>query len=193
MADLAAMPSRGLRALLVATGTDRASATPVASPPIVEGEFYTAKQAELVLRGPRPEGPPIHIAARGPKMLRLVARYADAWNWWGWDETVKQISERMEPMIELLERACEDEHRGPSTVGRTFDLFTVVPEGFSTEGMKVYHQDMKRPVAGTSEQTADYILSLGEIGFDEVRCDVFPTTTAAVEALQPVVEIVHAG
>ncbi len=158
-----------------------------------EGEFYSAKQCELVLRGPRPGGPPINIAARGPKMLRLVAKYADAWNWWGWEETVEHISSRMRPMIELLERACEDEDRDPSTVGRTFDLFSVVPEGFDPEGMTVYHQDMKHPVAGSSEEIADYILSLGEIGFAEVRCDVWPQTAAAVEALQPVVEIVHAG
>lgn len=158
-----------------------------------EGEFYSAKQAELVLRGPRAEGPPINIAARGPKMLRLAARYGDAWNWWGWEETVEEIKERTRPMIELLEQACEEEDRDPSTLGRTFDLFTVVPEGFNTEGMTVYHVDMKRPVTGTSEEIADYILSLGELGFDEVRCDFYPQSTAAVEALQPVVNIVHAG
>jgi alkanesulfonate monooxygenase SsuD/methylene tetrahydromethanopterin reductase-like flavin-dependent oxidoreductase (luciferase family) len=44
------------------------------------GEYDFAEKAELVLRGPSPEGPPIEIAAKGPKMLRLVARYADAWN-----------------------------------------------------------------------------------------------------------------
>ncbi len=158
-----------------------------------EGEFYSAKQAELVLRGPRPEGPPINIAAQGPKMLRLVAKYADVWNWWGWEETVEQIDKRTRPMIELLEKACEEEDRDPSTLGRTLDVFTVVPEGFSTDGMTVYHFDMDQPVTGTSEQIADYILSLGQIGFQEVRCDVYPQTTAAVEALQPVVQIVHAG
>lgn len=158
-----------------------------------EGEFYTAKQAELVLRGPRQEGPPINIAAGGPKMLQLVARYADAWNWWGWDETLEQIDERLGPIIELLEQACEAEERDASTLGRTFDLYTVVPEGFSSQGVKAEGLDMKQPVTGSSEEIAEYILLVGELGFEEVRCDVFPKTAAAVEAMQPVVEIVHAG
>ncbi len=158
-----------------------------------EGEFYTAKQAELVLRGPRPEGPPINIAAGGPKMMQLVARYADAWNWWSGYETLDQISGRLGPIIELLEQACHAEDRDPSTLGRTFDLFTVVPEGFSAQGVKIEGFDMKQPLTGTSDEIADYILSIGEVGFEEVRCDVFPKTAAAVEAMQSVVEIVHAG
>jgi len=153
-----------------------------------EGDFYTVKQAELVLRGPRPEGPPINIAAGGPKMLQLVAKYADAWNWWGWGETLEQIKERLGPLIEVLERACETEGRDASTLGRTFDLYTVVPEGSNTEGL-----DMEQPVGGTSEEIADFILSVGALGFEEVRCDVFPNTAASVEAMQPVVELVHTG
>ncbi len=158
-----------------------------------EGEFYTAKQAELVLRGPRPQGPPINIAAGGPKMLQLVARYADAWNWWGWDETLDQMKVRLGPIIDSLEEACEAEDRDPSTLGRTFDLYTVVPHGFSTLGVGLLGDKMDRPVTGTSEEIADYILSVGDLGFEEVRCDVVPKTAAAVQAMQPVVEIVHAG
>ena len=153
-----------------------------------EGEYYTAKQAELVLRGPRPNGPPINIAAGGPKMLQLVARYADAWNWWGWDETLEQVAERLKPIIELLEEAFAEEQRDPSTVGRTFDMYSVVPKGFEPKGV-----NMENPVLGTSEQIAEHILSIGNLGFDEVRCDVLPETIEALEAMQPVVEIVHSN
>jgi alkanesulfonate monooxygenase SsuD/methylene tetrahydromethanopterin reductase-like flavin-dependent oxidoreductase (luciferase family) len=158
-----------------------------------EGEFYSARQAELVLRGPRPQGPPINIAAGGPRMLQLVARYADAWNWWGADETLEQIGRRLRPIIDDLDRLCEDEDRDPATLGRTFDLHTVVPEIFSSQREMLDNLEMERPVMGTSEQIAEYILALGELGFDEVRCDVFPKTAAAVEAMQPVAEIVHKG
>ncbi len=161
-----------------------------------DGEFYTARHAELVLRGPRREGIPITIAAGKPKMLQLVARYADAWNWWGWDETLEQLGERLGPIIEQLERACDAEDRDPSTLGRSFDLLTVVPEGVSTMGEKVEGNlefEVLQPVTGTSEEIAEYILSVGELGFDEVRCDLFPKTVEAIEAMQPVVEVVHAG
>jgi alkanesulfonate monooxygenase SsuD/methylene tetrahydromethanopterin reductase-like flavin-dependent oxidoreductase (luciferase family) len=157
------------------------------------GEFYTARQAELVLRGPRQHGPPIIIAAAGPKMLQLVPEYADAWNWWAWDEKLEHTGERLRPIIESLERACEAAHRDPTTLGRTFDLYTVVPDGFNTQGVVTEGLDMKHPVTGTSEQIAEHILSLGELGFGEVRCDVFPRTAAAIEAMRPVVEAVHTG
>jgi alkanesulfonate monooxygenase SsuD/methylene tetrahydromethanopterin reductase-like flavin-dependent oxidoreductase (luciferase family) len=158
-----------------------------------EGEYYTAKDCQLVLRGPRPGGPPINMAGRGPKMLQLVARYADAWNWWSWDETTDEIAARLAPIIDQLDTACEVEGRDPATLARTFDIFTVVPEGFDTDGMTVYHQPMSRPITGSSAEIADYVLRLGSLGFGEVRCDVYPQTTEAVEALEPVVARVHAG
>ncbi|MEX0865704.1 MAG: LLM class flavin-dependent oxidoreductase [Acidimicrobiia bacterium] len=158
-----------------------------------EGEFYSVKQAELVLRGPRQNGPPINIAAGGPKMLQLVARYGDAWNWWGWDETLEQVRTRLRPIVDMLERACEAEERDPSTLGRTFDLYTVVPEAFRDQIGNTEGPQVKQPVTGTSAEIAEYILSLGELGLEEIRCDVWPKMTAAVEAMEPVVEIVHTG
>ena len=158
-----------------------------------EGEFYSVKHAELVLRGPRQSGPPINIAAGGPKMLELTARYADAWNWWGWDETLEQIRARLRPIIEVLEQACEVEDRDPSTLVRTFDLYTVVPEAFKNRIGTFAGLQVDQPVTGTSTEIAEYILSLGELGLEEVRCDVWPKEIAAVEAMEPVVEIVHTG
>lgn len=76
---------------------------------------------------------------------------------------------------------------------RTFDLYTVVPEEFSGDTVRAEGIEMKQPITSTSEAIADYILSLGELAFEEVRCDVFPKTISAVEAMQPVVDIVHAG
>jgi hypothetical protein len=105
----------------------------------------------------------------------------------------KQVDERMRPITELLEQTCEAEDHDPGTLRRTFDMYTVVPEGFSTQAMNAEVLDMTQPVMGTSEEIAEHILSVGELGFEEVRCDVFPKTIAAIEAMQPVVEFVHAG
>ncbi|MGI9647113.1 MAG: LLM class flavin-dependent oxidoreductase [Acidimicrobiia bacterium] len=152
------------------------------------GEFYSANGAELVLRGPRPQGPPINIAAGGTKMLGLVARYADAWNWWGWDETYEQIAERIDPLVEQLTAACRDQGRDPDTLLRTFDLYSVVAPGFDPAVA-----NMANPVDGSAEEIAQQLLRLGHLGFAEIRCDVFPKTAEAVTAMQPVVELVHAG
>ena len=153
------------------------------------GDYYTVKEAELVLRGPRSKGPPINIAAGSPKMLKLVARYGDAWNWWGWDESLEELSTRIEPLTDQLDRACQDESRDPQTVMRTFDLYTVVPEGFEdADGL-----EMKQPVTGSSGQIAEYLLGIGELGFDEVRCDLWPKSSEAIEAMGPVVKEAQEG
>jgi alkanesulfonate monooxygenase SsuD/methylene tetrahydromethanopterin reductase-like flavin-dependent oxidoreductase (luciferase family) len=153
-----------------------------------EGEYYTVDHAEMVIRGPRPEGPPINIAAGSPKMLGLVAAYADAWNWWGWDETFDEMIERMTPIIAMLDAACEAIGRDPSTLPRTYDLYTVVPPGFSAEGVGMDHA-----VIGSADEIAERILSLDEIDIVEVRCDIYPKSVEAIAAMQPVIDLVHAG
>jgi len=44
----------------------------------------------------------------------------------------------------------------------------------------------------TADEIAEQLVGLGELGIEEVRCDVYPRTTEAVEALQPIIDIVHA-
>jgi alkanesulfonate monooxygenase SsuD/methylene tetrahydromethanopterin reductase-like flavin-dependent oxidoreductase (luciferase family) len=141
-----------------------------------------------VLRGPRPQGPPINIAAGSPKMLGLVARYADEWNWWGWDESLEQISKRMTPIIDGLERACEVTGRDPAEIRRTLDLYSVVPPGFTQDGL-----EMKQPVSGQAAEIADFILSFEGLGFEEVRCDLTDKSPEAVGAMAEVVEMVHSA
>ena len=150
-----------------------------------DGEFYTAKDAELVLRGPSAEGPPINIAAAGPKMLRLVAKYADEWNWWGWDESQEQIEARFEPIFEMLSLALEEEGRDPESLKRTIDVYSVIPPGIETE------HELENPIVGSAQEIAEFILGLGELGFEEVRCDLVPKSLGAIEAMAPVVELVQ--
>ena len=45
-----------------------------------QGAFERAVDCVSLPRGPRPEGPPILIGASRPRMLRLTAELADAWN-----------------------------------------------------------------------------------------------------------------
>jgi alkanesulfonate monooxygenase SsuD/methylene tetrahydromethanopterin reductase-like flavin-dependent oxidoreductase (luciferase family) len=149
------------------------------------GEFFSANGAELVLRGPSEQGPEINIAAGGPRMLELVARYADAWNWWTFDETVDEAIERLTPLITQLDAACHEEDRDPATLRRTLDLYSVTPPGLTPES------DMRQPLAGDADQLAEALLQLGTVGFDEVRCDLTDKTTLGVEAMAPVIDAIH--
>lgn len=49
------------------------------------GRHYEVRDAELPLRGPRANGPPIMVGsypAPGARMRRIAAQYADGWNGW---------------------------------------------------------------------------------------------------------------
>jgi len=83
------------------------------------GRWYDVEDAVLIPPPPRPtrlEGRiPILIAAKGDRVLRLTARYADAWNtaWFGFP------GERYHGRVADLRRACEAEGRDPATMELT--------------------------------------------------------------------------
>ena len=52
-----------------------------------QGEYYQINGAVMNPRPIQPPGPPIVVAALGPKMLDITARHADKWNTIGFAET----------------------------------------------------------------------------------------------------------
>ena len=148
----------------------------------VEGDYQFARGAELVLRGPRRQGPPIVIAARGPKMLRATAEYADGWNWWSVGEP--DLAALQEAMADV-DRACQAAGRDPGSLDRSLDVYSVDPLGTFA--------GPEHALRGDAEEIAGALRPFGEIGFDEIRLNVHPlqpleALPAAVEALGPVVE-----
>jgi alkanesulfonate monooxygenase SsuD/methylene tetrahydromethanopterin reductase-like flavin-dependent oxidoreductase (luciferase family) len=145
----------------------------------LDGEFYSVPNGELVLRGPRPDGPPIVIAAGKPRMLRLTAELADEWNWWS---TAPEQPDAMRDLVEQLDRACEEVGREPRSLRRSIDLFSITPPG---------------PGGTTPPAIADVLLAFSGLGFDEVRVALTipepPAITQAIHAMAPVVELLHAA
>ena len=77
-----------------------------------EGAYYQLHDAAFrpgPIQRPRP---PLTLGAHGPRMLRIVARYADAWNSFG---TPEQIRSRGA----ILDEACAAIGRDPRTVLRS--------------------------------------------------------------------------
>jgi len=145
-----------------------------------EGEFYQVPAAELVLRGPRPSGIPIIVAAGRPKMLGLAARYADEWNWWV-DTGAEDGAEQVARLSRRVDTACMDAGRDPATLRRSIDLFSVTAA----------------ETAGASSELAARLLAYASMGFDAVRCDVRPAPgqdrSAALAAMADTVRLVHEG
>src|SRR5256886_9718359 len=79
-----------------------------------QGQYYQVHNCILRPRGPSPAGPPILIGAGRPRMLRLVARYADAWNT-AWHVDPAVVKQRYEE----LQQACAAVGRDPATIELT--------------------------------------------------------------------------
>lgn len=154
-----------------------------------DGEFYSVPAAELVLRGPRADGPPIVIAGGKPKMLRLAARYGDEWNWWVGDADGRA---GLQALAGEVTRACEEVGRDPATLRRSIDVFSVAAPGVPAPASHAALQ-----VAGAPDHVAEQLLEYRVLGFDEVRVNlaVAPDMprTAAIAWMRDVVERVHAG
>jgi alkanesulfonate monooxygenase SsuD/methylene tetrahydromethanopterin reductase-like flavin-dependent oxidoreductase (luciferase family) len=88
-----------------------------------QGPYERALACVSLPRGPRPEGPPILIGASRPRMLRLTAELADAWNtcWLG---RAQELPERLAPM----HAACAAVARDPATLEVTVGQVVVNPE-----------------------------------------------------------------
>lgn len=139
----------------------------------VAGRYHRADGAELLPRGPRPDGPPILIAGRGPRMLRLVAEHADAWNaaWFG---DVSEIEPRVAPLREALAAAGRD----PATLEITIGINVVFPELLAGG-----EEPPERSLRGTAEDVAGGLRRYAEAGVSHVIAACVPSTVAAAEAL----------
>jgi alkanesulfonate monooxygenase SsuD/methylene tetrahydromethanopterin reductase-like flavin-dependent oxidoreductase (luciferase family) len=147
-----------------------------------EGSYYRAPACELRPRGPRPGGPPIWIGAARPRMMRLVARYADVYNtvWHG------SPAELDEPWAKL-DAACRDVGRDPSSIGRTAGTFVLLP-GFDGEPSGRPELTLK----GSPEEIAGQLRAFHQAGAEHVTCILDPWTVRGIEQLGQVIEALRA-
>ena len=154
------------------------------------GEFQRVSGARLPVRAAERGGPPIVVGARGPRMMRLAARFADEWNA---NAYVPQTVEAFRPMVAELERACEAVGRDPATLGRSIDVVlnaADVVEGARASELAPYL------VGGSREAIAETLAGFGELGMTEARCYLSPPVPAAqrgeaIGSMSDIVELVH--
>lgn len=128
-----------------------------------EGRHYRTRGGELRPRGVRPQGPPILVGARRPRMLRLAARHADLWNgcWYGEPSSLGDTLAR-------VREACAREGRDPSSLRLTVGV-NVVPSGEAFTG--------ERPgpvLAGSPEEIAEGFSGYRALGVDHLICNLNP-------------------
>jgi probable F420-dependent oxidoreductase len=120
------------------------------------GRYHELRDAVLL---PPPARPiPILVAGNGPRMLRLTARHADAWNtaWYG------SPDDRLRGRLAALDAALAAEGRDPATLRRTV--------GVAFEGAPV---DVMAGVLDAYEA----------LGVDDVIVGLLPRDLAALDRL----------
>ncbi|HEV2107789.1 MAG TPA: TIGR03560 family F420-dependent LLM class oxidoreductase [Thermomicrobiales bacterium] len=83
-----------------------------------DGTYYHLADAPFRPRPVQQPRPPLTLGAHGPRMLRIVARYADRWNSYG---TLEEIKERSA----ALDEACAEVGRDPSEIIRSLYGWTI--------------------------------------------------------------------
>lgn len=137
-----------------------------------EGAHYQARDCVMAPAGPRPEGIPLLVGARGPRMLRLTARYADQWNT-VWLADPEELAER----LEWLQGACAEVGRDPATLDVTVGVSVAFPDLGETSPM------VQKPLTGPAETLAEAFRGYAELGASHLMIHLTPSTLPAMARL----------
>jgi probable F420-dependent oxidoreductase len=142
------------------------------------GRWQRAADATIVPRGPRPAGPPLLIAGKGPRMLDLVARHADAWNaaWYGHPDDAHELRERIARLRDAMSRAGRD----PATLELTAGVFVAVADDPDAP---------EEAIRGTPAEIGAALAGYRELGISHLVVHLWPRTAAAVAALGAAAEV----
>ena len=137
-----------------------------------EGRYHRVEGVELLPRAIRPDGPPILIAGKQPRMLGLVAKYADQWNgaWYGFPQAADDLRTRLVNVRAALDTAGRD----PATLTLTAGI-SVVFEGAQ--------DPPERAIRGTREEMADALAGYAELGIAHLIAHVYPRSADSVRRL----------
>jgi alkanesulfonate monooxygenase SsuD/methylene tetrahydromethanopterin reductase-like flavin-dependent oxidoreductase (luciferase family) len=152
-----------------------------------EGAFYSARDCELIPRGPRPQGPPLMIGSTGARMLRLTAEHADLWNGLAWGHAG---AADLRPDLAKVDAACAVVGRDPATLGRTASVMVALP-GWEAAALPMFHQ--VPGLTGTPEALADVLRGYAKEGISHLQVLLAPNSLAGVEAFAPVLGLLDRG
>lgn len=133
------------------------------------GVYHRTVDAPLLPAVPGRARPPILIGGRGPRMLGLIARYADVWNtaWFG------TPGAKFERGREQMLSACEERGRDPKTLQTSVGVYVKAPDA-----------DADAPgVPGDVNALGDAIDAWREAGVAEILFWMDPPTQAGLATL----------
>jgi probable F420-dependent oxidoreductase len=139
----------------------------------LEGRWHRVENVELIPRPVRDSGPPILIAGKQPRMLRIVAEHAAQWNgaWYGVPEEADELRTRLANVGRALDTAGRD----PSTLVLTAGIFVAYDDA--------EEDSPARAIRGSTSQIARALAGYDELGVAHLIVHLFPRTPEAVARL----------
>ncbi len=143
-----------------------------------QGRYYQANHCAIDPRGPRPEGPPILIAGSGPRMLKLTAMYADAWN-------VVDLAqpETLAQPLAAFEAACAEVGRDPATLAVTVGVTVAYPD------LETPPRALDTYLHGSPDEIARALVGYQQLDVAHIMVRTIPSTMIGLMRLT---EVVHA-
>ncbi|MGZ6258597.1 MAG: LLM class flavin-dependent oxidoreductase [Candidatus Limnocylindrales bacterium] len=153
------------------------------------GRYETAD--DCVLIPPPTRRIPILVAAKGPRMLRLVARHADAWNtaWFGVPD------ERLAGRRADLAAACQAVGRDPATLGVTVGVVVRYPDLVDPDLVPgtVPPGPSGPSLGGSAHEVAAGLRAHAAAAAEHLIVVLQPPTPAALDRLAQAVEVFRAA
>jgi probable F420-dependent oxidoreductase len=150
-----------------------------------DGDHYRMKGAVCRPRPVQDPRPPVWIGGKGDRLLDVVARTADGWNF-SWLADIENYAGR----AEAADRACERHERDPASLRRSVGAYALVgrdagdarrrferlversPGGvfrpFEDAGAVSFERYKEQRIAGTAGEVIDRLGRLVDLGVEEV-------------------------
>jgi len=143
-----------------------------------QGEYVQANDAVLLPRGPSPKGPPIWIGAGHPRMLRVTARYADAWNT-TWHLKAESVAETYANLLV----ACQEVGRDPATLDLTAGTYARVLH----PGEQPTAEEEGKIIFGTVDSLIEQFQQFADTGVKHLIVIIPGTSVERIEQFAPIV------
>jgi probable F420-dependent oxidoreductase len=153
-----------------------------------QGTYYTARDCELRPRGPRPAGPPILVGTSGQRMLRLTARYADAWN----VDRQNDVA-GVQALNARVDQACRDVGRDPASLARVIGIQVDLLDESRQPTRPRQWVMAPWPLTGTPEELAAQMRRFADARVEHLIVSLDPVSLAGIEAFIPVLEALDRG
>ena len=146
------------------------------------GTYYQLDRAELLPRGPRPDGPPLMVGSIGPRMLEITLPHVAAWNaWFTW---FGNDIAGYRDVHATIDAACEAVGRDPASLERTVALFVGFPGAIGRQLGDLAEPDVEA-ISGDAGTLAPTLRAFADAGVAHVQLVLDPITVASIEALAP--------